>query len=206
MSLFTRSWRNSWTAPVLSRPASPEGSVHRFPQSERSDAGDGHFWLPVAPAGLLLPHGSSLQGDAVGVKDESIENGIGKCGVSYGAVPVVQGQLARNECGSAAVAVLQDLKEVAALGIDRRGEPEISRPAVCRGSPAPRQGVPQPATGAAPATCTQLPVCAGDPASTRIRCSTAHRSGASPRPSGSVARSRWSRGSVRSTAPQARPC
>jgi hypothetical protein len=60
--------------------------------SEHSDAGVG--WISrsfgsrdVWCFGFLSTHGSAFEGDAVGVVDEAIEDGVGEGGVSDGFVP-----------------------------------------------------------------------------------------------------------------------
>lgn len=45
--------------------------------------------------------------------DEAIENGAGDRGVPDGSMPGVHGKLTCDDCGCAAMAVLEDLEQVA---------------------------------------------------------------------------------------------
>ncbi len=60
-------------------------------------------------------HGVSLEIDLVGVVDQAVEDGVGQRGVSYEVVPFVDGELAGGQCRACAVAVFEDLQQVAAL-------------------------------------------------------------------------------------------
>ena len=74
---------------------------------------------------LLPPHGSSFQGEGVSVVDEPVQDGVGECRVSHDPVPVLDGELAGDQRGPAAVAVLEDFEEVTTLGVRERSEAEV---------------------------------------------------------------------------------
>lgn len=57
--------------------------------------------------------------------DEPVENRVGQSGVGDGLVPVFEGKLTGDECGCAAVAVLEHFQEVAALAVFERSETEV---------------------------------------------------------------------------------
>jgi len=61
----------------------------------------------------------------VGVVDESVEDGVGEGGVAEDVMPVVEGELAGDERGAFAVAIVEDFEEVATLGIGEGREPEV---------------------------------------------------------------------------------
>ena len=62
----------------------------------------------------------------MGVVDEAIEHGVGVSRISNQHVPCVHGELAGDEGGTSAVAILQDLQEiVAGAGIERGEAPVI---------------------------------------------------------------------------------
>jgi hypothetical protein len=61
----------------------------------------------------------------VGIVDEAVQDGIGECGVSDHRMPVFEWELAGEEGGASAVAVFEDLEEVAALGVGEGGEAEV---------------------------------------------------------------------------------
>ncbi len=63
----------------------------------------------------------------MGVVDEPVEDGVGEDGVADDVVPGVDGKLAGDDGGAAAVAVLEDLEQVAALGGADRRRPQSSR-------------------------------------------------------------------------------
>lgn len=74
---------------------------------------------------MELPQGSSGQGDAVRVMDESVQNRIAKCGVADQVMPVIDGDLARNERRPAPGAILDDLQEIASLAVPQGSKPPI---------------------------------------------------------------------------------
>ena len=58
----------------------------------------------------------SVEGDAVGVVDEPVEDGVGEGGLADDLVPGPHRELAGDDGGAAAVALLDDLHQVATLG------------------------------------------------------------------------------------------
>ena len=73
------------------------------------------------------PHGAALELDAVGVVEQAVANGVGLVGVADDGVPVRDGQLAGDEGRGAFGAVLDDLGEVAPLGVAKRREMLLHR-------------------------------------------------------------------------------
>ena len=67
-------------------------------------------------AGVLFSHAFSGELKAVGVVNEAIQDGIAEGGVSDNVVPMFNRDLAGNEGGGAAVAIIEDLQEVAPFG------------------------------------------------------------------------------------------
>jgi hypothetical protein len=64
--------------------------------------------------------------DAVGVMDQAIEDRIGVGGVADQRVPLIDGKLAGDDGGAAAVAVLEDLQEVVtSRGVERFQAPVV---------------------------------------------------------------------------------
>ena len=57
---------------------------------------------------------SALEGDAVCVIEESVEDGVAEGGVADDIVPVVDGDLAGEQRATAGIAVVEDLEEVVA--------------------------------------------------------------------------------------------
>ena len=72
-----------------------------------------------------LSHAFSFQDDAVGVVDEAVEDGVGEGGIADDLVPVFDRDLAGDDGGAAAVAILDDFEQVAALLGGQRIEPPI---------------------------------------------------------------------------------
>ena len=64
---------------------------------------------------LGLSQALSLEVDAVGVVDESVEDGVGDGGIADELVPAIDGQLAGHDDRSRLVSILDDFEEVAAL-------------------------------------------------------------------------------------------
>jgi hypothetical protein len=60
------------------------------------------------------PQALAYEIDAVGVMDQTVENCVGIGGMADQGVPFVDGKLAGDEGGAAAVAVLKDFQEVMA--------------------------------------------------------------------------------------------
>ena len=61
----------------------------------------------------------------MGIVDEPVEDGIGEGGAADDVVPGVDGQLAGDDGGGAAVSVLEDLEQVAAFVRGEGGEAPI---------------------------------------------------------------------------------
>lgn len=57
--------------------------------------------------------------------DESIENGVGECGVTDDGMPVLKRQLAGDERSAPSISVLENFQQVPPLGVGERGEAEI---------------------------------------------------------------------------------
>ena len=64
---------------------------------------------------LLSAQGVAAQLDAMGVVDDAVEDGVGQSWVADQVVPAVHGDLAGDQRGAAAVAILDDLQQVVAL-------------------------------------------------------------------------------------------
>src|SRR5258708_34459063 len=60
------------------------------------------------------PHALPVEIDPVGVMDQAVEDGVGVGGVADQRVPLIDGELAGDDGGAMAVAVLEDLQEVVA--------------------------------------------------------------------------------------------
>src|SRR6202011_443327 len=72
------------------------------------------------------PHALPVEIDPVGVMDQAVEDGVGVGGVTDQRVPLIDGKLAGDDGGMAAVAVLEDLQEVvASRGIERFEAPVV---------------------------------------------------------------------------------
>ena len=56
---------------------------------------------------------------------QTVEDGVGDCGISDQLVPMLDGNLAGHDCRAAAVTVVDDVEQVAALLRGERGEPPI---------------------------------------------------------------------------------
>ena len=76
--------------------------------------------------GVVEPaHGTALQDDAMRVVEEAIKDRIPERGISHDFMPVVDGDLASEEGAPAAVAVIQNLKEIVAGGIVQRSQSPV---------------------------------------------------------------------------------
>ncbi len=64
-------------------------------------------------------HRWPIEGELVCVMNQAVEDGVGEGGVAYHVVPCVDGQLAGDDGGLAAITFVDDLHQVAAL---RRGQ------------------------------------------------------------------------------------
>jgi hypothetical protein len=56
---------------------------------------------------------------------EPVEDGVGRRGIAHVVVPELEGKLAGDDGGSAAVAVLEDLQEVPAIAVAHGGKPQV---------------------------------------------------------------------------------
>jgi transposase len=75
--------------------------------------------------GRDLSHAVSLEGEAVGVVDEAVEDGVGDGGVGDDLMPMLDRHLTGNDGRSALVAVIVDLMEIATLVAGERGETTV---------------------------------------------------------------------------------
>ena len=57
--------------------------------------------------------------------DQAVEDGVAEGGVADDVVPVFEGELAGDEGGAPAVAVVEDLEEIAALDIVQGDHPVV---------------------------------------------------------------------------------
>lgn len=62
----------------------------------------------------------------MGVVDESIEDGVGEGSIAQDIVPMVEGQLAGDECSPPTVAIFEDLEQVASFGLAHRGLDQVT--------------------------------------------------------------------------------
>jgi hypothetical protein len=70
------------------------------------------------------PHALAVEVDAVGVVDQAVEDGVGVGGIADRRVPLIDGELAGDDGGGVALAILEDLQEVvASRGIERLEAP-----------------------------------------------------------------------------------
>jgi hypothetical protein len=75
-------------------------------------------------------HGFSFEIDLVGVVHQPVEDGVGQGGIADEVVPLLDRQLAGDDGGALAVAVLEDLEQVAPLlGVSGISPQSSSRPA-----------------------------------------------------------------------------
>jgi hypothetical protein len=72
------------------------------------------------------PQALSGEIDAVGVMDQAVEDGVGVGGIADQRMPLIDRELAGDDGGAAAVAVLKDLQEVVAgRGVERLEAPIV---------------------------------------------------------------------------------
>ena len=60
------------------------------------------------------PHGTALEGDAVGIVEDPAEDGVPEGGVANDIVPVLDGELGGEDGSTAGVAVVKDFEQVVA--------------------------------------------------------------------------------------------
>ncbi|KUM24112.1 hypothetical protein AU467_31420, partial [Mesorhizobium loti] len=74
----------------------------------------------------MFSHAFSGELKAVSVVNEAIQNRIAERGIADNIVPVFHGDLACDDCGRAAVAIIEDFQDVAALGgVENRQAPVV---------------------------------------------------------------------------------
>jgi hypothetical protein len=81
-----------------------------------SDSGGALGLVGVGALGLLRlasAHRGAFQGEPMSLVDQAVQDGVPKGGVADARVPVLEGELAGDEGGAAAVAILQDFEQVA---------------------------------------------------------------------------------------------
>jgi len=61
----------------------------------------------------------------VGVMNEAIEDGITEGGVADDVMPVIDGELAGDECRALSVTVLEHFEEISAFGLGEGLESEV---------------------------------------------------------------------------------
>ena len=61
------------------------------------------------------PHGSTLEGDAMSVVEEAVEDGVSEGGVADDIVPVLDGELGREDGAAAGVAIVEDFEQIVAV-------------------------------------------------------------------------------------------
>lgn len=67
------------------------------------------------------PHALAIEIDAVGVMDQAVKDGVGVGWIAHQRVPLIDGKLAGDDGGAAAVAVLDDLQQVVTgRGVEQR--------------------------------------------------------------------------------------
>ncbi len=96
--------------------------------SERSDAGvdlSGRSRIGEWGVGLVSSHRGTFQSDTVSVMHEAVEDSVTEGGITDDVVPVFDGQLAGDEGRTTAVAVIEDLEEISALGVVERHHSEV---------------------------------------------------------------------------------
>ena len=62
-----------------------------------------------------LAHGFTLEGKAEGIMDDAVEDGIGEGGILNLRVPLVDGELGGKETRGLAVAVIEEVEDIAGL-------------------------------------------------------------------------------------------
>ena len=76
-------------------------------------------------AGSDLAHAVSFQDEAVGVVDEAVEDGVGEVGSPMTSCQCSTGTWLVTMVDAAAVAVVDDFEQIAALFGGQRGEPPV---------------------------------------------------------------------------------
>ena len=104
---------------------------------------DYEYGCPVSVNGdFVLSHGFSLEFERVGAVHEAVEDRVGEGRVAEVVVPFLDRQLAGDDGGAPAVAVLDDLEQVAAvLGAQRCEAPVVEDQDVGLGEAGEQLGV-----------------------------------------------------------------
>lgn len=111
----------------------------------------GRFWrsrFRLLVSGLELAHGLALEFEAVCVMDQAIQNGVGEGWIADDLMPLIEGQLACDQGGGIAVAILEYLQQVVPLlGGECPGSPVVEDEEVDAGE-SPEQARVAPVTAA----------------------------------------------------------
>ena len=83
------------------------------------------FDVKSGTVGSGVAHAFALEGDAVRVVYETIEDGVGDGRIGNCVVPAIDWQLACQDRRAAVVPILGDLEDVASLFLGERGEAPI---------------------------------------------------------------------------------
>ena len=81
--------------------------------------------VKIGALGGDLSHAVSLEGEAVGVVDEAVEDGVGDGRIGNDLVPLLDRHLAGDDGRSALVAIVDDFEEIAPLLAGERSEAPI---------------------------------------------------------------------------------
>src|SRR2546427_9869961 len=73
----------------------------------------------------LFAHGFSFQGNLVRIVYQTIEDSIGERRIPEGLMPVLDGELARDDRGTTVVAIFQQFQQISTVFIPERREPPI---------------------------------------------------------------------------------
>ncbi|RKT42987.1 hypothetical protein BDD21_0291 [Thiocapsa rosea] len=138
--------RHSATCSTNIRPAIPPAFGHPFHdhsagQSERSDAGGSLLLGGYArrqPPGVAFAHRLAFEGDPVGVVDQAVEDRIGEGGIPDQVMPMFDRQLAGDERGALAVAVVEQI--AAGLGVQPDEPPVVEQQQIGLGEAAHELG------------------------------------------------------------------
>ena len=80
---------------------------------------------PSRRSGFLLASRRAFQRDRIRVVDEAIEDGVGDRRVAQIRVPLIAGELARDDRRAGGVAILHHLEEILALDVGHGGEAPV---------------------------------------------------------------------------------
>lgn len=107
-----------WRSPISENVDHDEGTA---PQDQLvvAGVGGGGRW------GVEFPQGASGQGDTMRVMDEPVQNRVAKPGVADQVMPVVDGDLARDERGTATGAILDDFQKIPSFAVAQGGQSPV---------------------------------------------------------------------------------